>query len=276
MQIFGVDFTSAPRRAKPITCAACRLEGATLHVDALVAFDSFEVFENFLGQTGPWLAGLDFPFGQPRDLVAALDWPQRWASYVEAVSALAMGDFEALLRDYREARPPGRKHALRAVDRIAASRSPMTLYRTPVGRMFFHGAPRLLRAGVSVLPCHPGDPDRVALEAYPALVARKLIGRRSYKSDTRAQQTPERAFARRDLVEEMLGPRLASLYGLGLDISPVMAEELIEEPGADQLDAVLCAVQAAWACQRRRTRFGIPEHVNRDEGWIVDPLTAAA
>ena len=34
MRIFGIDFTSAPRPAKPIACMACHLEGNTLVLDA--------------------------------------------------------------------------------------------------------------------------------------------------------------------------------------------------------------------------------------------------
>ena len=40
-----------------------------------------------------------------------------------------------------------------------------------------------------------GDPTRVALEAYPGLLARELIGARSYKSDAVAKQTAERLIA---------------------------------------------------------------------------------
>jgi hypothetical protein len=41
--------------------------------------------------------------------------------------------------------------------------------------------------------------QRVALEAYPGLLAREVLGSRSYKSDTAAKQTPERLIARKDL-----------------------------------------------------------------------------
>ena len=42
---------------------------------------------------------------------------------------------------------------------------------------------------------------RTALEAYPGLLAFELIGRRSYKSDDRARQTPDRLIARKDIVD---------------------------------------------------------------------------
>jgi hypothetical protein len=50
-----------------------------------------------------------------------------------------------------------------------------------------------------------------------------------------------------------------------------MADILIREPMADNLDAVLCAIQAAWAYTQRDEGYGIPAGCNKDEGWIVDP-----
>ena len=47
------------------------------------------------------------------------------------------------------------------------------------------------------------DPARVALEAYPGLLARSVLGARSYKSDDRARQTAERLLARKDLLHAL-------------------------------------------------------------------------
>ena len=46
-RLLGVDFTSAPRRAKPITVARGRLsgDGSGVHVDTLDALVTFEAFE---------------------------------------------------------------------------------------------------------------------------------------------------------------------------------------------------------------------------------------
>src|SRR5437867_7405681 len=121
------------------------------------------------------------------------------------------------------------------------------LYGVPVGKMFFQGAPRLLRSGVSLLPCHPTAEDRVVLEGYPALVARKWIGKRSYKSDERSKQTLEKQQARQCIVDGLRSHELMLYYGLTLKLSAEMADMLVREPVADNLDALLCAIQAAWA-----------------------------
>jgi hypothetical protein len=133
--------------------------------------------------------------------------------------------------------------------------------------MFFEGAPRLRAAGVTIPGLQVGDPERIVVEAYPGGLARALIGRRSYKQDTRSKQTAAQAAARRNLLKNVTGDALQPLYGLSVE-APA---ELAEDPSGDQLDALLCAIQAAWAWTRRDQGFGLPEHVDPLEGWIADP-----
>ena len=98
MKIYGLDFTSTPSAKKPITCAQCRLEGDTLHLESITNLESFHAFERFLTKPGPWVAGLDFPFGQPRKLIENLSWPQKWADYVNLIAKMTKGDFGGLMR----------------------------------------------------------------------------------------------------------------------------------------------------------------------------------
>jgi hypothetical protein len=83
MHIFGLDFTSAPSRKKPITCAICDLQATHLSVQTCLTLPNFADFEAFLWQAGPWLAACDFPFGQPFKLLENLHWPEYWQGYVE-------------------------------------------------------------------------------------------------------------------------------------------------------------------------------------------------
>lgn len=76
MRIYGIDFTSRPTRRKPITCLECRLDGGVLSAGTLESLKSFDAFEDILQRPGPWIAGIDFPFGQPRKLIETLGWPQ--------------------------------------------------------------------------------------------------------------------------------------------------------------------------------------------------------
>jgi hypothetical protein len=105
----------------------------------------------------------------------------------------------------------------------------------------------------------------VALEGYPGLLARELIGARSYKADARAKQTPERLIARKDLLEALEQGR--TRLGLRLRLTHAQRDRLVADPMADSLDAVLCMMQAAWAA--RQPRWGLPDAVDPLEGWIA-------
>ncbi len=270
MHIYGLDFTSSPSRRKPITCACCELYETVLTLQSCLKMTSFAEFETFLHSDGPWLAAFDFPFGQPHKLISNLGWPQNWQGYMRTIASMSKADFENTLHTYRASRDPGDKLHLRATDRMAGAISPMMLHRVPVGKMFFQGATRLLNSPICILPCRPTPDNRIAVEGYPALVARKLIGRRSYKSDMRGQQTIDKEMARREIVKSLYSERLRGWYGLSVKMSEDLEAMLIEDAMGDMLDALLCAVQAACAYRERARGYGIPATCDKDEGWIVD------
>jgi|SRR5581483_3304804 len=269
--IFGIDFTSAPSRRKQIVCVQGQLNGNVLTTQNCLFLTNLEQFEAFLAQDGPWLAALDFPFGQPRRLLLQLGWPEGWEGYVRLITGMGKRAFEQVLANYCEGRPMGDKLHLRATDIAARARSPMMMHRVPVGKMFFEGASRLLTAPVSILPCRPLPSNRIAVEGYPALIARRWISSRSYKSDERKKQTVEQLAARRSLLQAVTSDELAALYGIRVVIDDTMTSALIEDPMGDELDAVLCAIQAAWAYTQRDNGYGIPPGYEL-EGWIADPL----
>jgi hypothetical protein len=271
VKIYGLDFTSAPTGRKPLVAIACTLEKRVLRVEGVEVLDDFEEFEGFLESGGPWVCGMDFPFGQPRPLIEALGWPSSWEGYVGKVSRLSQEEFEDAIKGHMAGRPKGGKFHYRLADRRSGSSSAMMLFRVPVGKMFYRGAPRLLASGVSIEPCRPTDRGCVAVEAYPAVVARRFLGRESYKSDDRKKQTPAQRTAREKLLEGLGSETLEEAYGFTVEIDAAWREELARDPMADTLDSVLCAVQAAWAYTKSGERWGVPEECDRDEGWIMDP-----
>jgi hypothetical protein len=203
MKILGIDFTSGPSRRKPITCIHCTLYDDALRPQSFEEWPSYESFEAALAKPGPWIAGIDFPFGQSRRFIETIGWPQSWAAYVHHASQLGRTGFREALNVYKENRFAGDKEHRRATDEAASSISPQKLYGVPVGLMFFEGAPRLLASGVTIAHLHDGDPQRIAIEAYPGVLARQFIGRRSYKNDTRKKQTADQQEARRDLLQAL-------------------------------------------------------------------------
>ena len=273
MRIFGLDFTSAPSPRKPITCAIGKLQASTLLIENTVTLPTLAAFESFLQQEGPWIAAFDFPFGQPHKLITNLHWPSVWEGYVEHCAELGKTLFEETLTHYQGSRLAGDKQHLRATDKVAGARSPMMLHRVPVGKMLFQGAPRLLHSGVSILPCRPNRTNRIALEAYPALVAQRWSGKVGYKSDERKKQTPEQQVTRQRIVGSICSDELRTFYGISLELNQTLANRLVQEPMGDELDAVLCAIQAAWAYTQRESNYGIPSVCDSIEGWIIDPVT---
>jgi hypothetical protein len=143
----------------------------------------------------------------------------------------------------------------------------------PVAFMLHAGVPRLVAAGVTLPGLKQGDPDRVALEAYPGLLARSVLGSTSYKSDDIHRQTPARLIARKTLIHAIESGDAPLLKGIGarLKLSHAQRDELDDDASGDRLDAVLCLVQAAWGLSRHQaghTPYGLPAF-DPLEGWIV-------
>jgi hypothetical protein len=133
----------------------------------------------------------------------------------------------------------------------------------PVAYMLHAGAPLLLQAGVSIPKVVQGDKNRIALEAYPGMVARSIT-KASYKNDTPAMQTPERKAARKEIVRAIeqgdypyvtssttmpygacslgFSPRkIGTLYGVAKiydtksGVDPLFSETLWDDPVLDKI-----------------------------------------
>jgi len=269
MKILGIDFTSAPNRHKPITCAVGECADGLLHIEIVHRLSTLAAFEQIIAQSGPYVAGFDFPFSQPRRLIEALGWPTGWADLINFVVAMGKDTFESEIRRYAAPRPAGDKLHRRLTDVHANAISPMKLDFIPVGKMFFQGAPRLLDAGLNILPCHPTTDNRIALEVYPALVNRRFNRKQSYKQDNLSLHTGQHTAARSALLEALYSPLFLDTYGFTLKLDSALTTMSIDEKSGDTLDAVLCAVQAAWASTV--PNYGIPRNCDPLEGWIVDP-----
>ena len=270
----GVDFSSAPRRAKPIVWAWGRWQRpGLLKLERFEENTSHAAFEESLRRPGPWVAAFDMPFGLPRELLATLGWPGDWAGAMAHYASLSRAEIVETFAAFCDARPVGAKFAHRACDGPAGSSPSMKWVNPPVAFMLHAGVPALrgagveipgLAAGVDIRGLQAGDPARVALEGYPGLVARALIGRRSYKSDTKAQQTTERLIARKDLVDALEQGRWR---GLRLKLTHAQRDELVADAQGDRLDAALCLLLAGWA--DTQPGYGMPAGFDALEGWIV-------
>ena len=229
--------------------------------------ESLDAFGQWLQERRPWVGAFDFPFALPRALVEHLGWSTRWESCMRHYAGLSREVIRVTFAAYCAARPVGHKFAHRATDGPAGSSPSMKWVNPPVAFMLHAGVPRLLEAGVHLPGLHEGDLDRVALEGYPGLLAREVLGRRSYKSDSATKQTPQRLIARKDLITALEHGQ--TRLGLRLKLTHAQRDALADDAKGDCLDATLCLLQAAWAQQQGAPRYGLPERIDPLEGWIV-------
>jgi hypothetical protein len=267
LRVLGVDFTSAPSRRKPICVAECRLDGDGLTFEHLERIDTLAGFDAFLSTPGPWVAGFDLPFTQSRRFLENIGWPQEWPRFADHLGGLSRVEFRAELEAYKAPRAQGDREHSRGYEVGTGAVSPQKLHGVPVALMQFEAVPRLRRAGLHIPGLADGDPSRIAVEAYPGVAARALIGRRPYKNDQRSKQTADQAEARAEFLRHLTGEAGRARFGLAVEAPARLAED----PGADPLDAFLCAVQAAWALrlmEREPERLG---RRDRTGGWSAVP-----
>lgn len=265
--LIGCDFSSRPSSKKPIVLALGAHLGGRVVLSTLQRIDSMEGFRTWLNQPGDWVGAFDLPFGLPRELVEQLGWPARWEDCIRHYASLSREEIRLTFKAFCDARPAGGKFAHRATDRPAGSSPSMKWVNPPVAYMLHAGVPCLLEAGVHLPGLHVGDRRRVALEGYPGLLAREILGQRSYKSDDKARQTPERLIARKDLLTALEHGQ--TRLDLRIKLSHAQRDALVDDASGDSLDAVLCLLQAAWAFHQGAPRYGLPQAFDPLEGWIV-------
>ncbi len=270
--VLGVDFTSAPRRRKPLTVAVGRLVSHSRHpayrVEEIRELGSLTAFDALLREPGEWLGGFDLPFGQPRPLIEHEGWPTDWPAFVDFFCGQPREHLRDVFRRWCAARPAGDKFAWRKADRPAGSSPAMRWTNPPVAWMMHAGIGRMLAARLT-FPAHRvtgrgAARRRIALEAYPGFTARHVC-RQSYKSDTPAAQTPQRRANRRTILRA-LEAGTAGL-ALRLEASVALRRRMLADGAGDLLDAAICGLQAAHAALL--PRYGLPDDLDPLEGWIA-------
>ena len=270
--LLGCDFSSSPGPRKHIVLAWGHSDGARLVLDCLERLQSLDAFTAALDAHQAWVGGFDLPFGLPRELIVHLDWPTRWEDCIAHYAALPRSQIRALFAAFCDSRPAGGKFAHRATDEPAGSSPSMKWVNPPVAYMLHAGVPAILASQAYFPGLQAPDKKalRIALEAYPGMLAREVLGTQSYKSDDKTKQTPERLIARKDLINALeLGQ---TRWGTRLKLSHAQRDALAQDASGDALDAVLCLVQAAWAQAAHAqgdARYGLPADMDALEGWIL-------
>ena len=269
-RLLGCDFSCAPTPRKSIVVALGELHHGRVQLASIERFATLRAFSDWLKQPQAWVGAFDFPFGLPRELVQTLGWPTDWVACMAHYSSLSRDQIRLAFAAFCQARPVGGKFAHRATDAPAGSSPSMKWVNPPVAFMLHAGVPLLLQAGATLPGLHAGELAKIALEGYPGMLAREVLGTRSYKADDKARQTPERLIARKDLITALEQGR--TRLGLRLKVSHAQRDALADDARGDALDAVLCLMQAAWAQTRHDAGdalYGLPPDLDPLEGWIV-------
>lgn len=252
-----------------------RVQDGVLTIEAVDDLGSFDAYRAALEALPPSLVAIDHPFGLPRAFLEDVSWTGDWARVVERGREMGATGFVAVVAAFRDGQPTGSKHPLRAIDHLAGSASPVNVVNPPVGRMWQTCTPILIDVGADVRPVRPNPGANVtAIEGYAALVAQNLVGTRSYKSESAAGDSGDRRTARRRLIAALGEPICREVYCVTVRLPGSLRMAFQESHKADRLDAVLCAVQAAWA--GHQPNLGIPADADTLEGWTPDPITVAA
>ncbi len=268
--LLGCDFSCAPTPRKTIVIALGELHQGRVQLGGIGRFATLRAFSDWLHRPQAWVGAFDLPFGLPRELVQTLGWPTDWAACMAHYTALSRDQIRLAFAAFCQARPVGGKFAHRATDAPAGASPSMKWVNPPVAFMLHAGVPLLLHSGATLPGMHAGEPNKIALEGYPGMLAHEVLGRRSYKADDKARQTPERLIARKDLITALEQGR--TRLGLRLKVSHAQRDALVDDARADMLDAVLCLMQAAWAQTRHDAGdalYGLPHDLDPLEGWIV-------
>ena len=272
--LVGCDFSSSPSKRKPIVIALGSSKQGRVHLQEILRFETLDAWSQWLRLPQDWIGGFDLPFGLPRELIESLQWPNNWLACTEHFSSMSRDTIRQHFKAFCNARAVGQKFAHRKTDGPAGSSPSMKWVNPPVAFMLHAGVPRLVDAGVELPGLHTPFQEaaasrRIALEAYPGLLARELLGNRSYKSDDKAKQTPERLIARKQILQALETGQ--TRLDLRLKLTHAQHDALVADASGDTLDAALCMVQAAWAELQHNNDhpcYGLPMF-DSIEGWIV-------
>ena len=262
-KIIGIDWSGAADAGRRIHIAEGRLGRGRLALTGLRRAEelpgarrerdgSLGVLRAWLAAQGPCAAGLDFPFGLPRELVDDPDW----LSFVRRFPTRFRSPEE--FRDWCRNRAGGRELKRRT---DIEARTPFSPYNLRMYRQTYWGITALLAplvgSGAAVaLPMQSAERDIPwLLEACPASVLKRLGIYAPYKG---------RGAGLRDVRASILDTlvareRLRAPEG-------VLRNRIVDDSAGDALDAVIAGIAAA----RAVTGGSMPPAGDRSEDYAME------
>ncbi len=247
-RIIGIDWSGAADAGRRIHIAEGRLSAHGLALSALRRAEELPAggrdrevclpaLRRWLAAQGPCAVGLDFPFGLPRALMDAPDWP----SFVRQFAGRFRSPED--FRGWCRSRSGGQELKRRA---DVETRTPFSPYNLRLYRQTYWGisallAPLLVRGQAVAVPMQPAVPHLPwLLEACPA----SLLKRRGLYIPYKGAGAGARA-ARAHILE-----RLQAESRLR-EPPERLRDRILEDPGGDALDAVVAGLAAARAVTGR-------------------------
>lgn len=242
MRIYGLDFTSKPKKGKPLTLAICTLKEKmlTVEVEKLHEFEPCEPlkeYSNWLNGKGDWenekewVAGIDFPFGMPIPAIIHFEWADdiantSWCAYMKKLfeDNEKLFNFKKIMENWaypNEKSEKGRPVKIqfkRLTDHVAHSQSPMKVSDNPYpGAMLYQGCKALLEANVSVPPLRrfKENEGKIVVEAYPRIVAQTFLTKQTDFNEVLSKKAEKESlrkqYKKSNATEEGLEKEIADL-----------------------------------------------------------------
>ncbi len=261
-RVLGVDFSGARQAGDHIWIAAGTQNGGRLSLESCRPArelpgggrdrqSALAALKALLESERRTAAGLDFPFGLPRPLVAE----ERWEDFVRAFPRRYhdAGSFREACRRAAAGRELKRRTDVEA-------RVPFSAYNLRLYRQTYFGIaevllPLLDSGAARVIPMQPPAPDKVLLaETCPASLLKRLGLYTPYKG-----RGVGLSDARSGIIKYFI------YNGLLNEVEKIIYEKIIEDTGGDALDAVLAAIATA---NLPRLRQATTDPVERVEGRV--------
>lgn len=221
----GSDFTSAPKRSNPLYAVFVE------HQELLEVrqFETHLEWAKCINECSGTVA-IDAPFGYPQEFIDELNLGVDWITLARNLKILTLKELEFNAKIFKDRRPPGRKEVRRTTDIRNQASSAMHFGFPAVGAMAHALIPILHEFGFNIPTVRSTSHLMTAVEVYPAIFARSVIGKEPYKSGKHLEVSREN--------------RKRLLENIDIRVSGKIADEIIKQPTADLLDSLIAVYEA--------------------------------
>ena len=271
MKLFGIDFPAAISSEHPLKIAVADLTNSNeIVVHRIETLDSKKKFETFLGQEGPWFAGIDIPFGLPWSFWNQISAEEDWRSRIQVLVQTDMGDLKQKADEYLAQNNYNPNAFLRMTEEIFGSDIPSEeKFLQSISNMK-EAIPFLLNANLSLIPVYMTDSSKQVIETSPHLIAEEVFELLDDCKYTRPDQINlERFFSDRGIHE-----KLEFIIECKISFDDLAIKDMRTLFTKGNMDCLFSLMQAGWAAKQGKSAiaFSALDHpVAKIEGQFTLP-----